>query len=107
MVLYPCQILLLQAVETTLVHVFGFYHFHGRKRQRGYIDGPCTRLELSLEALPTFLGPVSAFQEDMTHRLASVAALALIVVDFVDGVEIDTQANLACAQCVITELIAL
>jgi hypothetical protein len=40
---------------------------------------------------------VSTFQEDVSHRLAPVAALAFVGVSLVNGVEVGAQADLACA----------
>ena len=41
--------------------------------------------------------PVPAFQEDVSHSLASIAALALVGVGLVDGVEVCAQADFAVA----------
>ena len=43
----------------------------------------------------SFVGPVAAFEEDVSYRLSSVAALALVGVGFVDGVEVGPEADLA------------
>ncbi|EER43777.1 predicted protein [Histoplasma capsulatum H143] len=44
----------------------------------------------------SFFCPVPAFQEDVSYGLRSVAALALIGVGLIDGVEVSTEADLAC-----------
>ena len=45
----------------------------------------------------SFFYPVPTFQEDVSHRLWSAATLALVGVGLLDGVEVDTKADLACA----------
>ena len=39
--------------------------------------------------------PVSAFQEDMSHCLASTSTLASVALSFIDGEQIATKANIA------------
>jgi hypothetical protein len=43
----------------------------------------------------SFVRPVPALEQDMAHRLAPVAALALVGVDLVDSVEVGPEADLA------------
>lgn len=44
----------------------------------------------------SFVRPVSALEQDMAHRLAPVATLALVGVSLVDGVEVGPEADLGC-----------
>jgi hypothetical protein len=45
----------------------------------------------------TLLHLIPTFQENVAHRLWSAATLALVGVGLVDGVEVGTKADLACA----------
>jgi hypothetical protein len=44
----------------------------------------------------SLIGPVSTFQEDVTHCLTPKATLAFIGVGLIDGMEVSAQADLAC-----------
>lgn len=50
---------------------------------------------LACPHLLSFVRPVSALEQDMANRLASMATRALVGVGFVDGVEICPEAGLA------------
>jgi len=43
----------------------------------------------------SFVGPVSALEEDVSHSLRSVAALALVGVGLVNGVKVGAEADLS------------
>jgi len=45
----------------------------------------------------SFVGPVSTFEEDVTHCLTPKVTFAFIGVGLVDGMEVTVQADLACA----------
>ncbi len=44
----------------------------------------------------SFLYPVPTFEQDVSYGLGSVAALAFVGINFVDGVQVCAQADLAC-----------
>jgi hypothetical protein len=48
--------------------------------------------------LPAHICPVSAFEMNMAHYLATLAALALIAVDIADAMKAYTQGGLGCEQ---------
>jgi len=52
---------------------------------------------LACPHLVSLVRPVPAFQEDVSYGLRPATALAFVGVGFVDGVEVSTQADLACA----------
>lgn len=45
----------------------------------------------------SFVCPVSAFEQDMPHRLRSAPALTLVGVGHIDAVEVGPETDLACA----------
>jgi hypothetical protein len=51
---------------------------------------------LACPHLVSFLYPVPILQKDVSHRLSSAAVLALVGLGLVDGVEVGTEADLAC-----------
>jgi hypothetical protein len=51
---------------------------------------------LACPHLLPFLAPVPTLQEDVSHGLRSVVALALVGVSFVDCVQVCSEADLAC-----------